>query len=140
TDGLNFYLPAVNEAFGTDIDYAMLVKIYGEPERTDVRYSPLKCAGIRKAIISGNPDADLISTSFVERQNLNMRMGMRRFTRLTNAFTKKVENHAHMISLYFMCYNFCRVHQTLRVTPAMEAGISDHVWGLEEVIALLYQD
>jgi IS1 family transposase len=136
TDGLQVYIPAVSEAFGTDIDYAMLVKIYGEPER-HVRYSPLQCTGIRKAIISGNPESEHISTSFVERQNLNMRMGMRRFTRLTNAFSKKVENHEHMLALYFMCYNYCRVHQTLRVTPAMEAGISDHVWGLDEVIALL---
>jgi hypothetical protein len=137
TDGLNFYLPAVDEAFGTDIDYAMLVKIYGEGPKTEARYSPAQCMGTRKAIISGNPEVAHISTSFVERQNLNMRMGMRRFTRLTNAFSKKVENHEHMIALYFMCYNFCRIHQTLRVTPAMEAGLAGHVWGLEEVVALL---
>jgi len=137
TDGLNFYLPAVGEAFGTDIDYAMLVKVYGEGPKTEARYSPAQCMGTRKAIISGNPEVAHISTSFVERQNLNMRMGMRRFTRLTNAFSKKVENHEHMIALYFMYYNFCRVHQTLRVTPAMEAGIADHAWELPEIIALL---
>lgn len=139
TDGLNFYLPAVGEAFGTDVDYAMLVKIYGELERTDVRYSPMQCTGTRRATMSGEPDQEWISTSFIERQNLTMRMGNRRFTRLTNAFSKKVENHGHAVALTMMHYNFCRVHKTLRVTPAMEAGLSDHVWSLEEVIGLLYQ-
>ena len=138
TDGLNFYLPAVGEAFGTDVDYAMLVKVYGaDPERTDARYSPPQCTGIRKAVISGEPDGDQISTSFIERQNLTMRMGNRRFTRLTNAFSKKVENHAHAVALTMMHYNFCRVHKTLRVTPAMEAGLTDHVWSFSEVVALL---
>jgi IS1 family transposase len=137
TDGLNLYLPAVGEAFGTDVDFAQLVKIYGEPERTDVRYSPLKCTGIRRAVMSGAPEMDHISTSFVERQNLTMRMGNRRFTRLTNAFSKKVENHGHAVALAMMHYNFCRVHKTLRVTPAMEAGLADHVWSLAEVVALL---
>jgi IS1 family transposase len=137
TDGLNFYLPAVGEAFGTDVDYAMLVKIYGEPERTDARYSPARCMGAKKAIMSGEPEVAHISTSFVERQNLTMRMSMRRFTRLTNGFSKKVENHEHAIAIHYMYYNFCRIHQTLRVTPAMQAGIANHVWDLSEIIALL---
>lgn len=137
TDGLNFYLAAVGEAFGTDVDYAMLVKIYGEPERTEARYSPMHCTGTRRVTLSGEPDRSEVSTSYVERQNLTMRMGNRRFTRLTNAFSKKVENHRHAVALTMMHYNFCRVHKTLRVTPAMEAGLADHVWSLDEVVALL---
>jgi hypothetical protein len=115
----------------------MLVKIYGAERAGEARYSPAQCMGARKATITGSPDKAHISTSHTERQNLSMRMGMRRFTRLTNAFSKKVENHEHMVALYFMHYNFCRIHQTLRVTPAMEAGISNHVWTLQEIVGLL---
>lgn len=139
TDGFKAYVNAIDEAFGSDIDFAQLVKIYGNlPVKNEqIRYSPGVCTGIRVAKHTGNPDANHVSTSFVERQNLTMRMGMRRFTRLTNAFSKKIENHEHAIALHFMHYNFCRIHQSLRVTPAMEAGVSDHVWELEEVIGLL---
>ena len=141
TDAHKPYLSAVEDAFGTDIDYAQLVKIYGSPETSQynaqVRYSPAVCMGARKAKIIGKPKYEHVSTSICERNNLTMRMGMRRMTRLTNAFSKKVENLEHAVALHFMHYNFCRVHQSLRVTPAMEAGVSDHVWSLEEVIALL---
>ncbi|PZR74504.1 MAG: IS1 family transposase [Chthoniobacterales bacterium] len=138
TDGHRAYLSAVEDAFGSQIDYAMLQKIYGSVnESPETRYSPAICMGARKAVISGNPDHNHVSTSYVERQNLTMRMSMRRFTRLTNGFSKKLENHEHALALYFMYYNFCRIHQTLRVTPAMEAGVSDHVWELEELISLL---
>lgn len=141
TDGHKAYLSAVESAFGSEIDYAMLQKIYGtsatEGKSAEVRYSPAQCMGARKAVISGMPEIEHISTSHTERQNLSMRMGMRRFTRLTNAFSKKLENHEHAIALYFMYYNFARIHQTLRVTPAMEAGLSDHVWSLEEIVGLL---
>ena len=138
TDGHRSYLTAVEDAFGAEIDYAMLQKIYGAPQDTpETRYSPAICMGARKAIISGAPDHNHVSTSYVERQNLTMRMSMRRFTRLTNAFSKKVENLEHAVALHYMHYNFCRIHQTLRVTPAMEAGVSNHVWSLDEIIALL---
>jgi IS1 family transposase len=137
TDGHKPYLTAVSDAFGDQIDYAMLIKIYGEGPKTEARYSPAQCMGARKAVVTGSPERAHVSTSFVERANLTMRMGMRRFTRLTNAFSKKVENHEHAIALHFMNYNFCRIHQTLRCTPAMEAGVSDHVWTLVEVIGLL---
>jgi IS1 family transposase len=138
TDGHRVYVDAVEDAFGGDIDYSMLVKIYGMPDNlSESRYSPATCIGCRTATVSGTPDPDHISTSFVERQNLTMRMGMRRFTRLTNGFSKKVENHGHAVALHFMHYNFCRVHKTLRVTPAMEAGLTDHVWTLEELVGLL---
>lgn len=137
TDGHRAYLEAVEEAFGSDVDYAMLVKLYGADSEPDTRYSPAECIGCREIAIAGRPDPKHVSTSHVERQNLSMRMSMRRFTRLTNAFSKKVENHTWAIALYYMYYNFCRIHQTLRVTPAMEAGIADHVWSLEEVAALL---
>jgi IS1 family transposase len=138
TDGHRVYADAVEGAFGGDIDYAMLVKIYGMPsEFPESRYSPATCIGCRTGVLSGTPDPKHISTSYVERQNLSMRMGMRRFTRLTNGFSKKVENHGHAVALYFMHYNFVRVHKTLRVTPAMEAGLTDHVWTLEELIAIL---
>jgi len=137
TDGHKPYLWAVDGAFGLDVDYATLTKIYGPDPSAEKRYSPAVCAGIDMKVISGCPDQKHISTSYVERQNLTMRMSMRRFTRLTNAFSKKVENHAAAVALYFMYYNFGRVHQTLRVTPAMEAGISDHVWSIEEIIGLL---
>lgn len=137
TDGYKVYLDAVEDAFGADVDYAMLVKLYGEAPQTEARYSPASCLGARKDIINGFPERKYISTSFVERQNLTMRMSMRRFTRLTNGFSKKVENLEAAVALYFMHYNFARIHQTLRVTPAMEAKVSDHVWSLEEIVALL---
>jgi len=136
SDGLKAYLKAVSGAFGKDIDYAMLVKMYGNPVDDQKRYSPADCTGCKKTPISGSPDDKNINTSYVERQNLTMRMSMRRFTRLTNAFSKKIENHDHAISLHFMYYNFGRIHKTLKVTPAMEAGISDHVWSLEEIASL----
>ncbi len=138
TDGHHVYLEAVESAFGADIDYAMLQKVYGAPGGKDaeLRYSPATCIGCKTSVVTGAPDPKHISTSFVERQNLSMRMGMRRFTRLTNGFSKKLENHGHMVALYFMHYNFCRVHKTLRVTPAMEAGLTDHVWDLEELLRL----
>jgi IS1 family transposase len=138
TDGHRVYADAVEDAFGADIDYAMLVKIYGASnENPESRYSPATCIGCRTGVLSGSPDPDYISTSFVERSNLSMRMGMRRFTRLTNGFSKKVENHGHMVALYFMHFNFYRIHKTLRVTPAMEAGLTDHVWSIEELIEKL---
>lgn len=138
TDGHKAYLEAVEDAFGADIDYAQLQKIYGAPSVEDQRkYSPARCIGCDLKVVSGDPDPKHISTSYVERQNLSMRMGMRRFTRLTNGFSKKVDNHRHMIALYFLYYNFGRVHQTLRVTPAMEAGIASHVWSIEEICNLL---
>jgi IS1 family transposase len=137
TDGHKPYLTAVADAFGTDIDYATLTKIYGEGPKTEARYSPAQCMGTRVAKVTGNPESDHVSTSFVERQNLTMRMSMRRFTRLTNGFSKKVANHEHAIALHFMHYNFCRIHQSLRVTPAMQAGLTDHVWEIKEIIDLL---
>jgi IS1 family transposase len=138
SDGLLAYKSAVESAFGSDVDYAQLVKIYGEsPTDNERRYSPSQCMGAKQAVLIGNPIHEHISTSHVERQNLTMRMSIRRFTRLTNAFSKKVENHEHAVALHFMHYNFCRIHQTLRVTPAMEAGLTNHVWSLEEVIGLL---
>lgn len=141
TDGHKVYLDAVEKAFGADIDYAMLVKVYGNENYADNansrRYSPAECIDTRVIPITGNPKEKHISTSYVERNNLTMRMSMRRFTRLTNAFSRKVENLEAAISLHFMYYNFARVHTSLRVTPAMEAGISDHVWTLEEIVNLL---
>jgi IS1 family transposase len=136
-DGLRVYLNAVEDAFGSEIDYAMLVKIYGNDAANDTKYSPAECIGCQTVAVTGRPNPKHISTSYVERQNLTMRMNMRRFTRLTNAFSKKIENHEASVALHFMYYNFCRIHQTLRVTPAMAAGVSDHVWSLEEVAALL---
>jgi IS1 family transposase len=137
TDGHRPYLEAVEAAFGMDIDYAVLQKIYGQDTNPEKRYSPAVCLGCEVKEITGSPDPKHISTSYVERQNLTMRMSMRRFTRLTNAFSKKVENHAAAIALYFMYYNFGRIHQTLRVTPAMEAGVAHHVWSVEEIVGLL---
>jgi hypothetical protein len=137
TDAHKPYLRAVEEAFGGDANYAMLHKIYGASNEPDTRYSPATCIGCDMKTISGVPDPKHVSTSFVERQNLTMRMSMRRFTRLTNGFSKKIENHGHAVALHFMHYNFCRVHKTLRVTPAMEAGLADHVWTFEELISLL---
>jgi IS1 family transposase len=136
TDGNRVYVNAVEDAFGTEIDYAMLVKVYGPEPGVETRYSPPVVIGAYPAVVTGNPDQAHISTSYVERQNLTMRMQMRRFTRLTNAFSKKVENHAAAVSLHFMHYNFARIHKTLRVTPAMEAGVTDHVWSLEEIVTL----
>ena len=140
TDGHKACLGAVEGAFGGDVDYAMLVKIYGGETGSkghEKKYSPAECTGIKKSTVEGQPDDDHISTSYVERQNLTMRMSMRRFTRLTNAFSKKVENHAWSVALHFMYYNFCRVHQSLKVTPAMEAGVTDRVWTLEDIIRLI---
>jgi len=140
TDGHSPYLQAVEEAFGADIDYAMLVKLYGtppaEPEAAR-RYSPSECIGTRKREVTGNPDPRHISTSYVERQNLTMRMAIRRFTRLTNAFSKKIENHAHAVALHYMHYNFVRIHKSLRVTPAMAAGVTSKLWSIEDVAALI---
>jgi IS1 family transposase len=137
TDGHRMYLTAVPDAFGpTGIDYAMLVKIYGNDLEGQKRYSPAQCLGVQASTILGDPDPKHVSTSYVERQNLTMRMNMRRFTRLTNAFSNKLENHGHTVALFYMHYNFCRIHQSLRVTPAMETGISQHVWSIPEIIAL----
>lgn len=138
TDALRHYLTAVENAFGADVDYAVLHKIFGAPTDADQRrYSPATCIGCDMKVVSGDPDPKHVSTSYVERQNLTMRMSMRRFTRLTNGFSKKFENHCHQVALYFFHYNFCRVHKTLRVTPAMEAGLTDHIWTLEELCGLL---
>jgi hypothetical protein len=137
TDGHKAYLNAVDGAFRSEIDYAMLIKLYGGTQENETRYSPAECIGRKKHTVLGEPDWKHVSTSYAERQNLPMRMSMRRFTRLTNAFSKKVENHTAAVALHFMNYNFCRIHQTLRCTPAMEAGLTDHVWELEEVVALL---
>ena len=140
TDGYRAYVEAVEGAFGADIDYAMLVKMYGNDSPSsnpDSKYSPSKFMNARKQVITGMPDKRKVSTSIAERNNLTMRMSMRRFTRLTNGFSKKIENLEAAVALHFMYYNFGRIHQTLRVTPAMEAGISDHVWSLEEIAGLL---
>jgi IS1 family transposase len=138
TDGHRAYLEAVEGAFGADVDYAQLVKLYGEaPEGSKGRYSPAECTGIKKVTVEGNPNKADISTSYVERMNLNIRMGNRRFTRLTNAFSKKVDNHLHMLSLYFVHYNFCRVHKTLRTSPAMAAGVSEILHDVEWIVGLI---
>ena len=137
TDGLKIYLTAVEEVFGADIDYAMLVKLYGSEAGEEKRYSPAVCLAAEKLPIQGRPDPKHISTSYVEQQNLTVRMGLRRFTRLTNALSKKLENHACAVSLHFMYYNFARVHQTLKTTPAVAAGVTDHVWTVEEIVGLL---
>jgi IS1 family transposase len=134
TDGHKVYLNAVENAFGCEIDYAMLVKVYGKASQEDERrYSPVECTGAELVHISGEPEVKHISTSYVERQNLTMRMSMRRFTRLTNGFSKKIDNLYYAVALHFMHYNFARIHKTIKVTPAMEAGVSDHVWTLEEI-------
>jgi IS1 family transposase len=138
TDAHKPYLKAVEGAFGLEVDFATLQKIYGVPsDEEQRRYSPGKCIGCDMKTVLGYPDPQHVSTSYVERQNLTLRMSSRRFTRLTNGFSKKAENHAHAVALHYMHYNYCRVHQTLRVTPAMEAGLTDHVWDTEELIALL---
>ncbi|MFI5109459.1 MAG: IS1 family transposase [Terriglobales bacterium] len=138
TDGHRVYVDAVEGAFGMDCDYAQLQKIYGAPsDEEQRRYSPATCIGCDMKVVSGNPDPQHVSTSFVERQNLTMRMSMRRFTRLTNAFSKKLENHAYAVAVHFMHYNYVRIHSSLRVTPAMEANLSDHAWSLDELVALV---
>lgn len=138
TDGYGVYVNAIEKAFGGAVDYAMLVKVYeGMGTMEQRRYSPSRFVSADKRRINGSPDMSDVSTSYVERQNLTMRMGMRRFTRLTNGFSKKIENLAHAVALHFMFYNFGRIHKTLRVTPAMEAGIAGHVWTLEEIASLV---
>lgn len=137
TDGHKAYLEAVEGAFGGDVDYAQLIKLYGPTISAPGRYSPAECIGAKKQAVEGRPDPAHISTSYVERQNLNMRMGMRRFTRLTNAFSKKLENHIHALALYFVFYNFVRIHKTLRMSPAMAAGITDRLWSLEDVVGMM---
>jgi IS1 family transposase len=137
TDGHKPYLVAIDRAFGNDIDYAMLVKIYGNDTEGEKRYSPATCIGCETHRVTGSPDPKHISTSYVERQNLTMRMSMRRFTRLTNGFSKKLENHGAAVALYMMFYNFGRKHTTLGTTPAVKAGLTDHIWTVEEIIALL---
>ncbi len=141
TDGLRLYLFAVNGAFGNDIDYGIIMKRYASPfnEGTQ-RYSLPECVGAEKQVRKGNPDEKHISTSYIERQNLTMRMHVRRFTRLTNAFSKKIEGHAASLAIHYMWYNYVRIHQTLRVTPAMAAGVTDRLWAIEDIVALLRQD
>ncbi len=140
TDGHRVYADAVEGAFHGDVDYAMLVKIYGGDKCQEKRYSPANYEGAKKQIMGGNPDQNHISTSYIERQNLTMRMSMRRFTRLTNGFSKKLDNHMHAISLHYMYYNFGRIHKSLRISPAMEAGITDHLWSLEEIAGLIPEE
>ena len=137
SDGHRPYLEAVDKAFGSDVDFAQLIKIYGETVEGQKRYSPADCIGAKKSKVIGNPDLCCVSTSFVECQNLTMRMSIRRFTRLTNAFSKKIENHAHSVALHYMHYNFVRIHKTLRVTPAMAAGVADHLWTISDIVDLV---
>jgi IS1 family transposase len=136
SDGLSVYLQAVERAFHGEVDYAQLVKIYGDPSEGQKRYSPADCIGCERKAVVGYPDPEHVSTSYIERANLTMRMGMRRFTRLTNGFSKKIENHSAAVAIHMMHYNFARIHKSLRVTPAMEARVSDHVWSLEEIAAM----
>jgi len=140
SDAYRAYLDAVEGAFGGDIDYAMLAKVYAPTVGGAGRYSPPACVGAHKRRVEGNPDIDHVSTSYVERQNLTMRMSMRRFTRLTNAFSKKLDNHIHALALYFTFYNFCRQHKTLRVSPAMAAALTDRLWSFEDIIARIDAD
>jgi hypothetical protein len=137
TDGHRAYLEAIEGSFGADVDYAMLVKIYGADAAGEKRYSPAECIGAVKHRIEGDPDPKHVSTSFAERQNLTLRMSCRRFTRLTNAFSKKIENHALSVALHYMNYNFCRIHKTLCVTPAMAAGVTDRLWGISDIVKVL---
>jgi len=140
SDGYKTYLQAVDDAFGEEIDYAQLVKIYGAVgEASEARYSPAECIGIKKRTVTGNPEETHISTSYVERQNLQMRMSMKRFARLTNAHSKKLANHRHALSLYFVFYNWVRIHKTLRVTPAMAAGLTDRLLDWDEVVGMIDQ-
>ena len=136
TDGHRAYLTAVEQAFGADIDYSMLVKIYGEASETETRYSPGECIGCKREHIMGNPDPSHVSTSYVERQNLSARMMMRRYTRLTNAFSRKSENHAAAVALNYFAYNFIRIHRTLRTSPAMASGVTDRLWEVSDLVAL----
>jgi IS1 family transposase len=137
TDGHRAYLEAIEGSFGADVDYAMLVKIYGADAAGEKRYSPAECIGAVKHRIEGDPNPKHVSTSFAERQNLTLRMSDRRFTRLTNAFSKKLENHALSVALHYMHYNFCRIHKTLRITPAMAAGVTDHVWNIVDIVSMI---
>lgn len=141
TDGHGMYLQAVEKTFGSEIDYGMIVKLYGQEPETGKRYSPAQCISAEKHVIQGNPDTKEISTSYVERQNLSMRMGMRRFTRLTNAFSKKLENHEYALALYFMHYNFVRPHKSLANpyprTPAIASGLTNHIWTIEDIVKLI---
>lgn len=137
SDGHRAYVEAVEAAFGTEVDFAQLIKIYGQTSEGQKRYSPPECIGCERHRVNGKPDEKHVSTSFVERQNLNIRMGLRRFTRLTNAFSKKIENHVYGLAVYFMHYNFVRIHQTLRITPAMAAGVSQKLWSMEDVIRMI---
>ena len=141
TDGHKMYLNAIEHAFGSEIDYAQLIKMYGQEKEGEKRYSPSECIGAEKHIVQGDPDMKAVSTSFVERQNLTMRMSMRRFTRLTNAFSKKLENHEYALALYFMHYNFVRPHKTLANpyprTPAMASGITSRIWTIEDIVRLV---
>jgi hypothetical protein len=137
SDGHKPYLEAIEGAFGGDIDYAMLVKVYGAAPEGQRRYSPAICTGAHKYRVEGNPDPKHASTSFVERSNLSIRMGNRRMTRLTNAFSKKAENHAHMMAIYFMHYNFVRIYQTLKITPAMAAGVTPKLWEMSDMVEVL---
>lgn len=140
SDGLAVYLQAVERAFRGDVDYAQLVKVYNETSEGQRRYSPAECVGCTKNVVVGYPDPEHVSTSYIERANLTMRMGMRRFTRLTNAFSKKIENHAAAVALHMMHYNFVRIHQTLRMTPAMAAGVTGKLWEIADIVALLDQE
>ena len=138
SDGHRAYLEAIEGAFGGDVDYAQLVKIYGaSPESMKGRYSPAECTGARKERIEGNPDMKHVSTSFAERQNLTMRMSSRRFTRLTNAFSKKIEKHALSVALHYMHYNFARIHKTLRISPAMAASVTDKLWSVADIVTMI---
>jgi IS1 family transposase len=135
TDGLKLYLKAIDNAFGNDIDYAMLVKVYGNDPTAEKRYSPAVCLGCESHTVKGQPDPDHISTSFVERQNLSVRMTVRRFTRLTNAFSKKIQNHVAAVALGYFAYNFIKIHRTLRMTPAMAAGVTNRLWDVHDLVA-----
>ena len=139
SDGLRLYLDAVEAAFGADVDYSQLVKLYGTAVENETRYSPATCLGCVAKTVTGDPGPKHISTSYVERQNLTMRMSMRRFTRLTNGFSKKIRNHVHMVALYTVWYNWVRIHKTLRVTPAMQAGLTDHLWDMTTIVELIDQ-
>ncbi len=136
TDGHHVYVNAVENAFGAEVDYAMLIKLYGNPAQPDTRYSPGECIGIETRVVMGDPNPKHISTSYVERANLSIRTHLRRFTRLSLGHSKKLANHAHMFAIYVMFYNYCRRHQTLRVSPAIEAGLSHHLWSIEELVSL----